>query len=72
METVNRLSMTFYTEANTKKTITITNPKDDLDGEEVQAAMETIVNNNIFEVAGSSLKSVEGAKLIQTTTTTLF
>jgi LEA14-like dessication related protein len=69
METIKRLLMTFKTNNDKKVSISIDNPRTDLDEDEIKTAMDVILASDIFVPDGSSLVELVGAKIVQTDTT---
>lgn len=67
METTRRLRMIFDTEDG-KWMLSLTDPKEGLTAAEVEAAMNTIISQNIF---GIPPLSIVGAELVETGTTVL-
>lgn len=58
------LQMIFQNENNTRTTISVVEPKDDLTSTEVEEAMEEIITQNIINSAGGELVQVVGARLV--------
>lgn len=52
-------------------TISITDPKDDLNSTEVNAAMDLIVNSDIFQTTGGSIVSKVRAEIVGREVTTI-
>ncbi|MGL5617160.1 MAG: DUF2922 domain-containing protein [Sarcina sp.] len=63
------LKMNFKNEEGKQSTITLKNIKESLDSETVEAAMDAIVNQNIFSSAGGNLVSKVDAEIVETTVT---
>lgn len=61
------LKMNFKNEEGRQSTITIKNIKESLPKADVDAAMEIILQNNIFSTAGGDLVSVVDAEIVETT-----
>ncbi len=68
MET--KLLLYFLTGNGKEVSITINNPKDDLDESLIASKMQTIVSANIFDFDGSDLVSAVKAELVSTQVTT--
>jgi hypothetical protein len=68
MQTTKRLIMTFLTELGRKISISLDDPREDISEEEVVAAMNLIVDKNIFTPYGSELVSGVDAKIVLTDT----
>ena len=64
-----KLLMTFSTEGGKKVSLFITDPKEDLTEAQIKAAMDLIVDKNIFAPNGEDLKTPLEAKVVQTETT---
>ena len=69
MELNKKLVMTFKTTDDKKVSLTVDNPREDLNEEEVETAMELIKEKNIFAPGGADLASLVSAKVVQTDTT---
>lgn len=68
MQTTKRLIMTFLTELGRKISISLDDPREGISEEEVVAAMNLIVDKNIFTPYGSELVSSVDAKIVLTDT----
>ncbi|MDK2821762.1 MAG: hypothetical protein PWP31_1727 [Clostridia bacterium] len=64
-----RLELIFQNAAGRRTTISIQDPRDDLTEAEVQAAMELIINRNIFTSSGGDLTAVIGARIVSRSVT---
>ena len=64
-----KLLMTFSTNFGKKVSLFVTDPRQDLTESEIKAAMDIIVEKNIFAPGGEDLKAPVEAKLVQTETT---
>ncbi len=62
-----RLEMEFMDVGSKKFRISIDEPKDGVTSEEIKAAMEDIISNNIFASTEGDLAQVVGAKIVTTT-----
>ena len=69
METSTNLVMTFVNQDNSKVSITIQDPKEDITEAEIKSAMELVVSSNIFAPNGLDLVSCLDAKVVVTETT---
>ena len=69
METSTNLVMTFVNQDNSKVSITIQDPKEDITEAEIKSAMELVVSSNIFAPNGLDLVSALDAKVVVTETT---
>lgn len=58
------LQMVFLNEENKQVTISVLNPKEDLEAAEVEEAMEGIINQNVFFSTGGDLVHILRARLI--------
>lgn len=61
------LKMNFKNEEGRQTTLTIKNIKESLPKADVDAAMEAILQNNIFTSAGGDFVSIVDAEIIETT-----
>ncbi|EHQ91123.1 DUF2922 domain-containing protein [Desulfosporosinus youngiae] len=66
------IRLSFSTEGGKTFTITIPNPREDLNQAEVLAAMNTIVSGNIFLTSSGALTGIRDVKVIGTITEDLF
>ena len=69
METSTNLVMTFISQDNSKVSLTIQDPKEDITEAEIKSAMELVVARNIFAPNGIDLVSSLDAKVVVTETT---
>ena len=69
MEITKNLVMTFKSSDDKKVSITVDNPREDLEENEIKEAMDTIIEKDIFSPNGGSLVSIVCAKVVQTDTT---
>lgn len=60
------LEMTFKKSDDKTAKLTVVNAKEDLTAAEVKAAMETIVDENVFAVGGADFVEGSSAKIIKT------
>lgn len=60
------LEMTFKKTDDKTVKLTVANAREDITAAEVKAAMETILNDNIFIVGGEEFGEIHGAKIIRT------
>lgn len=64
-----QLVITFKTDTNENYNFTLANPREDLGESEIQAIANCILNNQIFRPQiGSTLASIEKARIVQTET----
>lgn len=63
------LVMTFKNEGGKNSTLTVKNVKADLSKETIQAAMEAILENNVFVTPLGDLKTIISAELVEKTVT---
>ncbi len=61
------LELIFETAANKAVTLTVDEPKSDLTAQELSVGMQAIIDQNVFEVGGSPLASVKGARVAERT-----
>ncbi|MCG7345182.1 DUF2922 domain-containing protein [Sporosarcina sp. ACRSL] len=65
------LQLSFTTAEGKQTSLTVDEPKDGLTPVEVEAAMQQIISSGVFEVDGSPLETVKGARIIERTVTEL-
>lgn len=65
------LQLYFSTTEDKKVTLTVDAPRADLAEEEVKAAMQTIIDADVFEIEAASFGSIIGAKIVERTVTDL-
>lgn len=71
--TSKKVMLTFGTVQGRKSSLSLDDPKENLDSETVMTAMNTIVGANVFHrVAGDNYAAAEGAVIVETTETPLF
>lgn len=58
------LQMIFRNEEGRNVTISVVDPRDDLEPAEVETAMENILQRNIFSSAGGDISSLNKAQLV--------
>lgn len=67
-----KLRLTFGTDGGSKSSLSVEDPKDGLDDETVRAAMETIINSEVFENKnGEKYDKIAKAAVIETNEITL-
>lgn len=59
-----RLELIFQNQDGKRVTISVQEPRLDVSPEEVEEAMETIMENNVFESNGGDLVAILGARLV--------
>lgn len=59
-----RLEMIFQNAGGSRVTVAVVDPKADLTEQEVEEAMNLILNNNIFDSSGGDLVSLVGARFV--------
>jgi len=64
MATTQTLQMRFVTQAGSRVTISLDNPKDTISEAEVTAAMDQIIAANVFTASGGDLVSKDSAQII--------
>ncbi|WP_243139914.1 DUF2922 domain-containing protein [Romboutsia faecis] len=69
METSMNLIMTFLNQSNSRMSLTVQDPREDITEAEIKEAMELVVSKNIFSPNGLDLVSAVDAKVIVTETT---
>ncbi|TYO92296.1 DUF2922 domain-containing protein [Desulfallas thermosapovorans] len=72
MAATQTLQMTFVTQAGTRTTISLDNPRDDLTEAEVVSAMDEIIAKNIFNTSGGDLVSKHSAQIVDRTVSVLY
>lgn len=58
------LEMLFENAAGKNSKISVKDPRDDIEAEEVQTAMDTIISKNIFDTSGGDILTSRGARII--------
>lgn len=66
-----RLEMIFTTTGGSKKTLSLDEPLDDLDAESVQAAMQAIIDKNVFVTTNGTFNGINGARIVERAVTEL-
>ena len=69
METSTSLIMTFINQDNSRVSLTVQDPREDITEAEIKEAMELVVSKNIFAPNGLDLVSAVDAKVVVTETT---
>lgn len=69
METTKRLVMSFLTSEDKKVSLTVDNPREDINEAEIKSAMDLVVEKNIFAPNGSDIVATVEAKVVVTDTT---
>ena len=69
METSTNLIMTFINQGNSKVSLSVQDPSEDITEAEIKEAMELVVSKNIFAPNGLDLVSAVDAKVVVTETT---
>ena len=69
METTKRLVMSFLTSEDKKVSLTVDNPRDDINETEIKSALDLVVEKNIFAPNGSDIVATVEAKVVVTDTT---
>ncbi|MFA7467909.1 MAG: DUF2922 domain-containing protein [Desulfotomaculaceae bacterium] len=72
MATTQTLQMRFVTQAGSRVTISLDNPKDTLTEAEVTAAMDQIIASNIFTASGGDLVSKDSAQITDRTVNVIY
>ncbi len=72
MATTQTLQMRFVTQAGSRVTISLDNPKDTLTEAEVTAAMDQIIASNVFTASGGDLVSKDSAQVIDRTVNVIY
>mgnify|MGYP000947259974 CR=1 FL=1 len=61
-----RLELDFLDEMNKRFRLSIDDPRDDLDPLQVEAAIDAILSNNVFDSNGVDLVEIEAARIVRT------
>ena len=61
-----KLELIFVNEENKTTKLTVDNAADDLDPQDVKAAMESIIDKNVFLSGGGELVGISGARVVDT------
>ena len=69
MQTQKKLMMSFKTLSDKKVSITVDDPRDDLEENEIKTVMTLILSSNVFLPNGEELASLVDAKVVETGTT---
>ena len=69
MKTQKKLMMSFKTLSDKKVSITVDDPRDDLEENEIKTVMTLILSSNVFLPNGEELASLVDAKVVETGTT---
>ena len=69
MEQTKKLMMTFKTSADKNISLSIDNPRDDINETEIKTAMDLVVSKNIFAPNGEDIVEAIKAKVVITDTT---
>ncbi|KXG76325.1 DUF2922 domain-containing protein [Thermotalea metallivorans] len=64
-----RLEMIFKNQLGTTTKITVDDVRDNITGADVQAAMELVINKNIFRTNSGELVEIESARIVATDVT---
>ncbi|KJS12618.1 MAG: hypothetical protein VR67_07630 [Peptococcaceae bacterium BRH_c8a] len=72
MATTQTLQMRFITQAGSRVTISLDNPKDTLTEAEVTAAMDQIIAANVFTASGGDLVGKDSAQIIDRTVNVIY
>ncbi|MEG0449621.1 MAG: DUF2922 domain-containing protein [Lysinibacillus sp.] len=59
------LEMQFTTAAGKTSTITVDVPKENLTSSEVQGVMQTIIDQNVFEIEAAAFVAIKGARIVE-------
>ena len=69
MEIKKKLMMTFKTDEDKNTSISIDDPRENLNETEVKSVMQLILEKDIFSINGASIVDLVEAKIVQTGTT---
>lgn len=59
------LELIFETAAGKEVTLSVEEPREDVTPQELNAGMQTIITQNIFEVEGSAFATAKAARLVE-------
>ncbi|MHA6261497.1 DUF2922 domain-containing protein [Sporosarcina sp. CAU 1771] len=65
------LQLNFSTAAGKKVALTVDEPREDLTALEVSAAMQEIINSQVFQVEGQLIDTAIGARIVERNVTDL-
>ena len=68
MKTTKRLVMVFKTDADTNVSISIDNPKDNLQESAIKSAMQIVIDKNVFAPREEKLVALVEARIVVTNT----
>ena len=68
MKTTKRLVMVFKTDADTNVSISIDNPKDNLQESAIKSAMQIVIDKNVFAPKEEQLVGLVEARIVVTNT----
>ena len=63
---IRRLEMVFRNQLGKTNKITVDNAREDVSQAEVQSAMQSIIDKNIFDTTGGELVGIESARIVTT------
>ncbi len=69
MNTKTRLLMSFKSDLDKTVSISVDDPRDDIQENEIKQCMQLILDKNIFSISGAPLVSMVDAKVVTTDTT---
>jgi len=69
MEIKKKLMMTFKTDEDKNTSISIDDPRENLNETEIKNVMQLILEKDIFSISGASIVDLVEAKIVQTDTT---
>ncbi|MGE5454795.1 MAG: DUF2922 domain-containing protein [Methylocystaceae bacterium] len=72
MAQVKVLEMDFINSVGKAATIRLLDPRDNITGAEVEAAMDVLIAQNVFTVTGGDLVSKKGAQVVTRDTSEIF
>ena len=68
MKTTKRLVMVFKTDADTNVSISVDNPKDNLQESAIKSAMQIVIDKNVFAPKEEKLVALVEARIVVTNT----
>lgn len=64
-----KLEMIFINAAGRKSTLSVYNAREDITAQEVQEAMDTVVEGEIFNTSGGDIVAISSARIVATDVT---
>jgi len=70
--TTKTLRMVFKNQSGKNVTFSLGNPRDDVTATDIEAAMDLVINRNVFSSPGGDLVSKQDIRIIDSTTNDLY